>query len=881
MSPAGKDAHTTRWHASDPVGYPPLRVAHSRKVMKGEDKWFATPDARWVPPGASPDDPDVHCHFSAFGLFDGHGGKDAAEHCVETMLPCLLAALDARGPVPPGVDPEDVFEDRLPAALEDAFEASDAAFLARDIHSGATATIVIVNGRCVTTAAVGDSLATVDVGAGAPPARLTAEHRLDTSAPERDRIRAAGGEVRATAFEDGKPVGPLRVWPGGLAVSRSVGDRDGKKGGVTSKPEVSRVYVPDEQPGFRLVMASDGLWDAVTVKQAAACGAKLGTAPAAAALCKLAQKQKDNRDDITVVVVDALASVGHKDPFVAKAPWRSEIKARWPLGHRKYDTVPSPSARRAARTDAAAREAAVEAAAAAAAAEAAAEAETTPRRADARWADDAPGNAGAADDDEGWEEVPSSHSMRSSSANDTRATGGKGGRVGRGSGEKEKGRGARGGRGGRLGESKEKFGGEKGRGAGLGAGRGAGRGGRGGRGGGVDAAATARVAAGMENLRVSAAVPAGDDGVSPGEDPRASGRRDRTRASGRRAGGVGRFRNPDEIGETQAEGEERTRGRTRGEGGGGGGGGVRGSGGRVRVRAGGADPRPRLPGPGFRLPGPRLPRDSSSGPGCRDGASRPPRASPRTPPPPLARARSHARGVRGRVRRVRRSRSRRRRRAHRRAPSPTAGDSGAHRRGAARADRTRERTPRGGSRVRPDPRARTPRRTFLRTSGGARGGGFARPRNPRRPRAAPPRNARPGGSQGTFAGDGRRERPRRLRKRRAEDQGEAEGEARARAGTRAVGGGGGRRRRVFPRSRNRRRKRTRPGPSRPRSRRVPSPAATSPPASASASAGTRPPPLPARVPARTPPGAPGRGSAPGVGRRRRVGVGVVAAAHWG
>ena len=152
-----------------PRGLPPLRVAHSRKVMKGEDKWFATPDARWVPPGASPDDPDVHCHFSAFGLFDGHGGKDAAEHCVETMLPCLLAALDARGPVPPGVDPEDVFEDRLPAALEDAFEASDAAFLARDIHSGATATIVIVNGRCVTTAAVGDSLATVDVGAGAPP----------------------------------------------------------------------------------------------------------------------------------------------------------------------------------------------------------------------------------------------------------------------------------------------------------------------------------------------------------------------------------------------------------------------------------------------------------------------------------------------------------------------------------------------------------------------------------------------------------------------------------------------------------------------------------------------------------------------------------------
>ena len=276
------------------------------------------------------------------------------------------------------------------------------------------------------------------------------------------------------------------------------------------------MYVPDEQPGFRLVMASDGLWDAVTVKQAAACGAKLGTAPAAAALCKLAQKQKDNRDDITVVVVDALASVGHKDPFVAKAPWRSEIKARWPLGHRKYDTVPSPSARRAARTDAAAREAAVEAAR-----------RPPPRKPPRRRRRRLGGRTTVGDDagrrrrrrrrgvGGGAIEPP----MRSSSANDTRARGGMGGRVGRGCGEKVLGRGARGGRGGRLGESKEKFGGEKGRGAGLGAGRGAGRGGRGGRGGGVDAAATARVAAGMENLRVSAAVPAGTTASTPAKIP--------------------------------------------------------------------------------------------------------------------------------------------------------------------------------------------------------------------------------------------------------------------------------------------------------------------------------------------------------------------------
>jgi serine/threonine protein phosphatase PrpC len=256
-------------------------------------------------------------------LFDGHGGKACAEHCAATMLGHLLHALDKPGPVNVDDHPDDAFEARLPAALRDAFAACDAEFLAKDIHSGATATVVVVHGRCVTTAAVGDSLATIDLGVScgfaAPAARLSPEHRLDTSAFERERIVACGGEVRATAFEDGKPVGPLRVWPGGLAVSRTIGDRDGKRGGVVSEPEVSRVVVPDEQPGFRITLASDGLWDAVTVKQAAQCSGRLATAAAAAALCKQAQKQKDNRDDITVLVVDALGRPRAQRPVFREA----------------------------------------------------------------------------------------------------------------------------------------------------------------------------------------------------------------------------------------------------------------------------------------------------------------------------------------------------------------------------------------------------------------------------------------------------------------------------------------------------------------------------------------------------------------------------------
>ena len=394
------EVHVHPSHAEDPTGYPPCRVAHSRKVMKGEDKSFAAPGAEWR-----------GVRFDAFGLFDGHGGKAAAEHCAEAFVPALLNALDAPGPTPEDADPEDVFEDRIADALARAFDDVDAQFLARDVHSGATATMCVVNGRHVHSAAVGDSLATLDCGHGCAPVRLTPEHRLDTSASERRRVEERGGEVRATAFEDGKPVGPLRVWPGGLAVSRSIGDRDGKKGGVSSVPEVSQVLIPDSQPGYRLVLASDGLWDAVTVKQAAQCGAKLGTGPCAAALCKLAQKQKDNRDDITVLVVDYLADARDKSPLTNKPPWRTELEVRWPLGRRRYDPVQPASARRKARVDGDAeaerveREA-IDAARARAAADATAAANAR-RLAELEAYERS--KASALDGDDGWEEVGKGH----------------------------------------------------------------------------------------------------------------------------------------------------------------------------------------------------------------------------------------------------------------------------------------------------------------------------------------------------------------------------------------------------------------------------------------------------------------------------------------
>ena len=84
-------------------------------------------------------------------MYDGHGGKAAAEEMATAMLPQLYEALEAEDgeTVPavgrlaaPGSDevelsPEDHLNARMPHALRRAFLAADDRFSARGLHSGA------------------------------------------------------------------------------------------------------------------------------------------------------------------------------------------------------------------------------------------------------------------------------------------------------------------------------------------------------------------------------------------------------------------------------------------------------------------------------------------------------------------------------------------------------------------------------------------------------------------------------------------------------------------------------------------------------------------------------------------------------------------------
>lgn len=55
--------------------------------------------------------------------------------------------------------------------------------------------------------------------------QVSGNHRLDDNKVERARCVEAGREVVSSCLE-GRPVGPLRVWPGGLAMSRTLGDHE-------------------------------------------------------------------------------------------------------------------------------------------------------------------------------------------------------------------------------------------------------------------------------------------------------------------------------------------------------------------------------------------------------------------------------------------------------------------------------------------------------------------------------------------------------------------------------------------------------------------------------------------------------------------------------
>jgi len=190
---------------------PALRYGHAGFAKRGEDYFLVKPDCLRVPG-------DPSSVFSVFAVFDGHNGVSAAVYSKEHLLEHVISAL------PPDIGRDDWLQ-ALPRALVAGFVKADIDFQRKGEVSGTTATLVVVDGFTVTVASVGDSRCILDTQGGELQL-LTVDHRLEENAEERERVTASGGEVGRLNLFGGQEVGPLRCWPGGLCLSRSIGDMD-------------------------------------------------------------------------------------------------------------------------------------------------------------------------------------------------------------------------------------------------------------------------------------------------------------------------------------------------------------------------------------------------------------------------------------------------------------------------------------------------------------------------------------------------------------------------------------------------------------------------------------------------------------------------------
>jgi serine/threonine protein phosphatase PrpC len=164
------------------------------------------------------------------GVYDGHGGVEAAETIAGSLHEVFFQSLEA------GLPPPDAFREAY-RTVEKTLEG---------VESGATATTVFLRRDQLCFAHIGDGGILLVAGG---PITLTQPHRVDNP-KERSRIIAAGGEIEG---------GYVLRGPRGLMPTRSFGDSFFRPVGVMAIPAVGERRLTGEHRF--LVVACDGLFD--------------------------------------------------------------------------------------------------------------------------------------------------------------------------------------------------------------------------------------------------------------------------------------------------------------------------------------------------------------------------------------------------------------------------------------------------------------------------------------------------------------------------------------------------------------------------------------------------------------------------------------------
>ena len=185
--------------------------------------------------------------------------------------------------------------------------------------SGTTCDLVFQFGIHLVCASVGDSrgILIYDKNGNLSTSNvynLSYDHKPDLP-EEYKRISAMGGTVHKLTDQNGNVIGgPLRVWKGklnypGLAMSRSLGDMQGKTCGVIPIPQIVEYELNDTSR--YMVICSDGVWEFISNDQVKNIGNPFFVKEDIAGHCqslilsamKMWENQDIIRDDITAVVV--------------------------------------------------------------------------------------------------------------------------------------------------------------------------------------------------------------------------------------------------------------------------------------------------------------------------------------------------------------------------------------------------------------------------------------------------------------------------------------------------------------------------------------------------------------------------------------------------
>lgn len=224
------------------VASDPMAMRRGGKRLPMEDMCYC----QWPLPGVE--------QFGLFGIFDGHGGAEAAK-TASKMLPHRIADIlsnpEEKASVLSRCDASDV--------LREAFSLTEAAM--NHQYEGCTATVLLVwidhNRECFAQCAnVGDSACVVSIGG--KQITMTEDHRV-TSLSERSRCTRMGMPLKD---------GESRLC--GINLVRMLGDKFLKEqdGRFSSEPYISQpVHMSSTNMAFAL-LASDGLWDVMSIKKA-------------------------------------------------------------------------------------------------------------------------------------------------------------------------------------------------------------------------------------------------------------------------------------------------------------------------------------------------------------------------------------------------------------------------------------------------------------------------------------------------------------------------------------------------------------------------------------------------------------------------------------